>query len=88
MTRKSNQVKDKVITRIITILEFCNEAKTKKEILSKIGLSTQTKNYKQIIEPAIKADLLEMTIPDKPNSRLQKYRLTEKGKKIIGNLND
>jgi hypothetical protein len=28
--------------------------------------------------------VLEMTRPDKPNSRLQKYRLTEAGKKLLG----
>ena len=27
--------------------------------------------------------LLELTIPDKPNSRLQKYRLTEKGRALF-----
>ena len=37
--------------------------------------------------PAIQAGLVEMTIPDKPRSRLQKYRLTAKGltlRKILG----
>jgi ATP-dependent DNA helicase RecG len=29
--------------------------------------------------------LIEPTIPDKPTSRLQKYRLTEKGRKSLEN---
>ena len=32
--------------------------------------------------PALKADLIEMTIPDKPKSSLQKYRLTAEGRKL------
>jgi hypothetical protein len=34
----------------------------------------------------LKADFVEGTIPEKPTRRLQKYRLTPKGKKP-GNLN-
>ena len=33
------------------------------------------------LQPALVARLVEMTIPDKPRSSKQKYRLTDKGKK-------
>jgi ATP-dependent DNA helicase RecG len=38
--------------------------------------------HKQIKRLLAKA-LIEMTMPDKPNSRLQKYRLTPEGKNAL-----
>jgi ATP-dependent DNA helicase RecG len=40
-------------------------------------LETRERNYfrKAYLTPAIKAGLLEMTLPDKPRSKNQKYRL-------------
>jgi len=32
------------------------------------------------------ADLIQYAIPDKPNSRLQQYRLTEKGRAVLASL--
>ena len=41
-----------------------------------------TKFKNKFITPFLNDGLLEMTIPDKPNSSLQKYRLTEKGEQL------
>ena len=32
------------------------------------------------LQPALAAGLIEMSLPDKPNSRLQRYRLTDQGR--------
>jgi hypothetical protein len=44
----------------------------------------QNRDYfrKSYINKALALELIEMTIPDKPNSKNQKYRLTSKGKAL------
>jgi hypothetical protein len=41
---------------------------------------------KEYLQPALGLDLIEMTIPDKPNSSKQRYRLTDLGKKLQADL--
>jgi ATP-dependent DNA helicase RecG len=56
---------------------------TREEIMEKLGLKDEKhfrENYQQV---AVNLGLIEMTIPDKPRSSKQKYRLTEKGKAIL-----
>jgi predicted transcriptional regulator len=44
-------------------------------------MSGDTRAFRRNIEPLIEDGLIEMTVPDKPNSRLQKYKLTDRGRK-------
>jgi ATP-dependent DNA helicase RecG len=53
------------------------------EILSFLEFINQTEILQINIKPLIDYGIIELTTPDKPNSRLQKYRLTEKGRKLI-----
>ena len=52
------------------------------EIQKIFGLKERRTFFRSYIQPALKLGLIEMTIPDKPNSRLQKYRLTKKGRAL------
>jgi len=47
------------------------------------GRADRTKFRNLVLNPLIEAELLEMTIPDKPSSSKQKYRVTEKGRALL-----
>ena len=50
------------------------------------GKSDRTKFRHQVLRPLLEERLLEMTIPDKPRSSKQKYRLTSKGRDLLAEL--
>lgn len=58
------------------------------EIRTLLGLKDRTHVRQYYIEPALSAGLIEYTIPDKPNSRLQQYRLTDKGHALLASQKD
>jgi ATP-dependent DNA helicase RecG len=47
-----------------------------------MGRTDRTKFRNQVLRPLLEDGLIEMTIPDKPTSSKQKYRLTEAGKTL------
>lgn len=53
------------------------------EISVKIGRKQVAGALKRLIQYLLSERLIERTIPDKPNSRLQKYRLTKKGAEYL-----
>jgi len=48
-----------------------------------LSLQDRKSFRERYLRPALADGLIEMTIPDKPNSRLQKYRLTDKGRQWL-----
>jgi DNA-binding PadR family transcriptional regulator len=47
------------------------------------GRTNRTKFRDQVLRPLLDAGLLEMTIPDKPRSSKQQYRITDAGRQIL-----
>ena len=51
-----------------------------------LGISNRPHFVKAYLEPALKAGLIEMTLPDKPKSRKQRYRLTARGEALAAQI--
>lgn len=48
----------------------------------------RTKFRNQILKPLLADKLLAMTISDKPTSRNQRYRTTDKGRNLLSSLKE
>ena len=79
---KTPQDNTQVTPQVKKLINIVNNEMSRQEILDALKLKDRKSLTQLYIRPAMEAGLLEMTIPDKPNSKLQKYRLTAKGKSL------
>ncbi len=70
------------IPTVKNLLKILTGEMTRQKIQTELKLQDKDYLRKSYLQPALKKELIEMTLPDKPNSKYQKYRLTEKGKKL------
>lgn len=61
------------------IIQFCSIPRSAREILEHIGYSYHPTNINKFIKPLLEYRFIEMTEPEKPNSKNQKYRKVIKG---------
>jgi hypothetical protein len=59
---------------------------SREEIQQRLHLQHRESFRLLYLQPALAAALIERTIPEKPNSRLQKYRLTAEGRALLETL--
>ena len=80
----TGQVTGQVAGQVTRLLLAVGEGSwSRKELMEKLSLKGRDNFEKLYLAPALEAGLVERTIPDKPNSRLQQYRLTEQGNAVL-----
>jgi len=67
--------------RVLDVLS--RDALSARALAEALGLRSKTGALKRTLNELLGEGLIEYTLPDKPNSRLQKYRLTNKGRSLI-----
>ena len=73
-----------VEARDAAMLRACVEAAAaSRELRQAGGYAGRTRSFEQRINRLRSAGLIEMTVPDKPRSSAQRYRLTAKGRAAV-----
>ena len=70
---KVTKSETKLTETVNDIIVFCSTPRSMTEIMEHIGLKHRYNVKHRYIDPLIESGVLMMTIPDKPNSRNQKY---------------
>jgi ATP-dependent DNA helicase RecG len=72
-TGQDTEQVDEQDNRIISLIDFCSSPKSRKEMQEFIDIASREHFNKAFLVPLLESGQLQMTIPDKPNSRNQKY---------------
>jgi len=85
VSEETHQVAHQVTRQVEMLLSALVGEMSRSELMQVLALKDRV-NFKRLyLDPALTDGVIERTIPDKPNSRLQKYRLTQKGCEILEN---
>ena len=74
------EVTPQVTPEVTRLIDSLKGEMSRAELMAVLALKDTEHFRKVYLAVAIEKGVIERTIPDKPNSRLQKYRLTELGK--------
>lgn len=77
------QVAPQVTPQVRKLVNVLDGEMTRDEIQSLLGLKDRKSFRDRYLLPSLSSGIIEMTLPDKPNSRHQKYRLTDKGSLLV-----
>lgn len=78
----TDEVTDQVTDEVQRLLMAFHGEMKRADILAALGLKHQPNFRGLYLHPALAGGWVEMTIPDKPNSSKQKYRLTRRGAEL------
>ena len=70
--------------RELHILRFCQQPRSRKDILTHLGLGTSLTNSTRHITPLLTAGYLAFTIPATPKHLRQQYLTTARGQEQLG----
>ncbi|KTC68418.1 Fic family protein [Legionella bozemanae] len=76
---------DPWVERVLRACELKGELKSI-ELQEVAGIRHRETFQRNYLDQLLRDELIERTIPDKPKSRLQKYRLSQKGKILLEDL--
>ena len=86
MSKSSEQV-SKSSEQVALLLAFAaSGSRSRAELLTTIGLTDAYGNYRRHLLPLIEQGYLARTVPDRPNSRLQRYRITDAGRARLASI--
>ena len=82
------QVAPHVTPQVVALLHVLVRDMTRAELQAALALQDRKSFRERYLAPALQAGWIEMTRPEKPQSRLQKYRLTPSGRRWLDEQGD